>query len=302
VRALLRGFGVGVAAAGALAALGGCGEYPLKESQIEAALPEKTAPIVVGQTDRAAVRQALGKPWLASEYWGLDVFRIADSNVNMVMILIPVWLSTDGTTGYVLVTYDASSKVTGYGKDIASEGSLLAMTVDQGAAVFAGDVRFAVSGDRDEAFVAVASARRDEYLHRHPPTDRCGLLVGCAGDWCGTRVAIDGRSTVAMPGAVTRWLPAVAPLRVMPGDHRIGVGPTRWDMAFEAETPFSCAAGESLYVLIDFASSEVTVPGGFRRKLPATVTISREMPEAFRDQGMLIYANGTWLVPQEPGR
>jgi hypothetical protein len=179
VRALLRVCGACVATA----MLGACvGEGPVHESRIEARLPAKVAPIVVGQTDRAAVRQALGKPWLASEYWGLDVFRIADSNVNMVMILIPVWLSTDETKGYVLVTYDASSKVTGYGKDIASEGSLLAGTVDQGAAVFAGDVRFAVSGGRDEALVAVASARRDEYLHSHPPTDlRKRDVAGAAG-------------------------------------------------------------------------------------------------------------------------
>jgi hypothetical protein len=73
-------------------------------------------------------------------------------------------------------------------------------------------------------------------------------------------------------------------------------------MSFEAETQCSCAAGESLYALIDFSSSEATVPGGFRRKLPATVTISREMPEAFQDQGLLIYANGQWLVPAEPAK
>ena len=299
MKALLRGFGVGVAAV----MLGACvGEGPVHESKIEATLPVTVAPIVVGQTDRAAVRQALGKPWLTSDYWGVDVFRVADSNVNIVVILIPVWLSADGTKSYVLVSYDASGKVTGYSKDIASEGRVLAGTADQGAAAFAGDVRFAVSGGGDETFVGVAAARRDEYLRSHPPKDSCSMLVGCAGDWCGTRVAIDGRSTLAMPDAVTRWLPAVAPIRVNAGEDRISISPARWSMSFEAETQFSCDAGESIYVLIDFASSEASVPGGFRRKLPATVTSSREMPEAFRDQGMLIYANGAWLVAAEPGK
>jgi hypothetical protein len=44
----------------AVLALAGCGEVPLRESQLETTLPEKTAPIVVGQTDLAAVRQLLG--------------------------------------------------------------------------------------------------------------------------------------------------------------------------------------------------------------------------------------------------
>jgi len=126
------------------------------------------------------------------------------------------------------------------------------------------------------------------------------MLVGCVGNWWGMRVAIDGKSTIAMPSEVTRWLQAAAPIRVNPGDHRIRISPTRWDTSFEAEAQFSCAAGESVYVVIDFSSSDASVAGKIRLKLPATVTISREMPEALREQGMLIYADRTWLVEQEP--
>jgi hypothetical protein len=212
------------------------------------------------------------------------------------------WVSSDDAKGYVLVSYDANGRVSAYGTDVAREGRAYDETRDDPAAVQAGDVRFEVSGDGDEAFVAVAAARRDEYLRSHPAMGACRVLIGCAGDWCGTRVAIDGRSTVEMPDAVTRWLPAVAPIRVNAGEHQISISPTRWDMSFEAETRFSCVAGESLYVVIDLGSREVTVPGGLRRKLLATVTNSREMPEAFRDQGMLIYANGQWLVPAEPAK
>jgi hypothetical protein len=297
----VRPSGQGLVACVAAMMLGACvGEGPVRESTIEATLPAQVAPIVAGQTKRSAVRQALGKPWLASDYWGFDAFRISDSNVNMVVVLIPVWLSADGMKGYVLVSYDANGHVTGYGKDVASEGNLLAGTPDQGATVQAGDVRLAVSGDGDEVVVAVASARRDEYLRNASAKDFCRLLVGCAGDWCGARVAIDGRTAVAMPSATTRWLPASAPIDVKPGDHRISIRPVHWDMSFEAESRFSCAAGESLFGVIDFAGSEESMPGGLRRRLAATVTISRETAPALRDQGMLIYANGHWLVPAEP--
>ncbi len=294
---------LGIAATVVLAlSVSGCGELQVQESEIATSLPQKTAPIVLGQTDRADVRQGLGKPWLSSEYWGFDLFRVSDSNVSMIVILIPVWAVFDSSKGYVLVSYDASGKVVAYGTDVARRGSLYAGTPDEAAAAHAGDVRFAASGDGDEAFVAVASARRDEYLLSHPPEDGCGLLVGCLGDWCGARVAIDGRSTIAMPDALTRWLPAVAPVRVMPGNHRVEVSPSRWSYSFAAETEFSCVTGESLYVVIDFPSGEDPVVGGFRRKFPATVTISREMPGAFQEQGMLIYGNGAWLVNEKPGK
>ena len=297
MRARLRVFG----ACAATAILGACvGEGPVHESRIEARLPAKVAPIVVGQTDRAAVRQVLGKPWLASEHWGLDVFRIADSNVNMVMILIPVWLSTDGTKGYVLVTYDASGKVTGYGKDIASEGNLVAGTTDRGAAVQAEDVRLAVSGDGSERVVAVAGLRRDEYFKSESATDACRLLVGCGGDWCGARVEIDGGAEVEMPNATTRWLPAVAPFDLKAGGHQINIRSARWDLVFEAKSQFSCTAGESLYALINFPVTDESAPRGFRKEVSATLTIARDMPSVFLDQGLLIYANGRWLVPQEP--
>lgn len=53
-------------------------------------------------------------------------------------------------------------------------------------------------------------------------------------------------------------------------------------------------------MVVDVSGGGESVPGGFRRKLPATVTVSRQMPQALRDQGMLIYANGQWLVDAEP--
>jgi hypothetical protein len=64
-------------------ALGGCIGIPLHISSVEEDLPKKAAPIVVGQAARAQVRQALGEPLIASEYWRFDAFRISDWNVGV---------------------------------------------------------------------------------------------------------------------------------------------------------------------------------------------------------------------------
>jgi hypothetical protein len=71
-------------------ALEGCGEYPLKESQIEAAMPERIAPIVVGETDRAVVRRLLGTPLAASDHWQFDLIHVTDKNSDLIWIFVPV--------------------------------------------------------------------------------------------------------------------------------------------------------------------------------------------------------------------
>jgi len=39
---------------------------------------------------------------------------------------------------------------------------------------------------------------------------------------------------------------------------------------------------------------------GSLKKLDARLEVSGELPEALREQRLLIWADGQWLVPQEP--
>jgi hypothetical protein len=61
-------------------ALGGCFGLPLHTTDVDKVLPQKAAMIVVGDTDRVAMRQLLGEPLAASEYWRLDLFRLSGTD------------------------------------------------------------------------------------------------------------------------------------------------------------------------------------------------------------------------------
>jgi hypothetical protein len=93
---------------------------------------------------------------------------------------------------------------------------------------------------------------------------------------------------------VARFEAAVAPVRLKPGLHRIDFKSTKFGVSFHVNTSFSCAAGETQYVAL-----HTNLPGP---RDAATVVVSPDMPQAFREQSMLIFRDGKWLVAAEPGK
>jgi hypothetical protein len=113
---------------------------------------------------------------------------------------------------------------------------------------------------------------------------------------------IDRGEGLKLPKALLgpSWL---TPLILPPGRHRLEVTSTGM-YKLKAETEFSCTAGNLLYVALDVKLDEaearkqhwfVKVP------LNSTFSVSHERPEG-SDLRMLIWRDGTWLVPQEPGK
>jgi len=104
----------------------------------------------------AAIRQRLGEPWLASEYWRFDLFRLTGEDVR----------------GYVLVYYDESGHASAYGKGVTHGENLSWRTPMEGEdsiLLIAGEVRFAVETSSHTPSVLISAARRDEYPGTPPP-------------------------------------------------------------------------------------------------------------------------------------
>lgn len=270
-----RGRGVVLGALAGLA-LGGCGEYPLKESQLETEMPERIAPIVVGETDRAEVRRFLGTPLAESGHWQFDLFHLTDKNSDLIWIFVPVGFSSQEVSAYVLVAYDERG-------------------------VVAGDVQF--TAGEETTFVAVSADRRDSYLGEYPGSDRCRVVVGCApSQWCLARLKIDGNQAVDSPVALTGLPFAVAVQELVAGEHSIEATPALVRVSFTGATKFMCPAGETRFIALELSPDDTKGVTVWRRHLFATFTVSAEMPAALRSQPLLIWGNGHWLVPQEPGR
>lgn len=282
--------------------LHGCGEMSVRESQVEQTLTPKTASIVVGQTDRAAMRQLLGEPWLASQYWQFDLFQLSGQNSALTIIFIPMLYSTEDVRGYVLVTYDEHGVVAAFGHGIAREGNTGMSTFPVSVSIRAGDIEFRASGDGERTYLAVDPPRAEAYLASFPAQNGCRILLGTVGDRCGTRVTIDGGPPVVMPTESTDWRPAWLPIEVAPGTHGVEFASDIWHCAFEGREQVSCAAAENRYAAVALTPVEATSAWQLKARLAATVTVAGAPPDAFHGHALILHANGAWRVQPEPAR
>jgi hypothetical protein len=320
---LRSGLRTSLAAAGALglalfSALtgGGCGNVQVRESEVESTLSTKVIPIVVGESDLTAVRRLLGEPWLHSDFWQFDLFRVTDRATAVAVMIVPVWVDSDTVNGYVLVSYDERGTVSGRDAGVVegdniSGRSFVASAGSSSTLISAGEVTFTVDAFEQTPSVYVSTSRRDEFLEQSRRSDsQCLLVLGCVGSFCETGIAVDGGPPLALPGAYLGhpasdgagtefwrqlWL---APIALVPGAHRIVVVPPKM-ATLEAATELRCAAGEVLFAAIDVRRAE-----GMRWKMPleGEIRISRGMPESLQERPLVIWRDGAWLVPAEPGR
>jgi hypothetical protein len=288
-------------AAGGVVVLGGCaGEIPVHESSVPKQFEQATAAITIGETDRAALQQLLGEPWVSSEYWQFELFRLSGRDVDLLITFAPFPLPFGYTTNeeerYLLVQYDANGKVSAFATSTSGD---FGYDPQIGALI----VSIGVQGQRPDVFVS--PQRRDEYLATQRGGDHCSVLVACRGDLCfnyNPGLIVDRGESLKLPKALLGkcWL---TPLILPPGRHRLEATSTGM-YKLQAETEFSCTAGDLVYVALGLTLDEaearkqhwfVKVP------LNSAFSVSHERPEG-SDLRMLIWRDGTWLVPQEPGK
>jgi hypothetical protein len=284
---------IGLAAVVSILLVGCAGSIPISKSKVETDLPSKMSPIEAGKSDRASVRQMLGKPWVTSDYWKFDLFRESGSDVSAPVMFVfwwpvPLGVAVDQITGYVLVTYDADGRVAEYDHDFAWDRSVY--HTEQGdrlAQLTAGEIRFSSDQDATEAFLSVGVELRDKYLSVHPEPDRCVVLVGSTDRGLAWLHGIDESSPQSLIGGgkdstVQRL---IALWQLSPGVHRVDVS-LHGSGKFPSTTSFTCGAGETIYLEIQ----EVGIT-------EAVAAVRTEMPTSFAGAGTLIWRDGEWLVP-----
>jgi hypothetical protein len=259
-------------------ALEGCTSCVTVEREWAEEVRPNTEAIVLAVSDRAEVHRLLGKPWVEDDDWSLEVFRKSKRNV----------------TSLVLVRYDLQGKVAAYDQGTTGGGRACGLPI--GLDLKAGSARLESAWNGSISLLAEPEAR-DEYLARGTDPGQCTVLVGFTAKAWVHKLSIDDQ-VVTSPPTGTR--PGLRQLTLAPGPHRLGV-PSSMYHTLEVSEPFSCAAGELAYAAIrvqpPIGSKAEQGEFHWRRPLEGSITVSSQIPDRLRDQPLLIWQNGIWLVP-----
>lgn len=186
------------------------GEVPLGQPDFGAIEVQASAQGIGGpETNRAAVHEALGAPWLATTRRDAEVFRRSGRQHRMLLVFapypVPLPMPGERLESYTLVNYSGDGTVAAVDAGFTRSE---AFGRTQGLLLRAGAFEF-LHGSSDTLSVALEGFRRE--LAAVAPRNACAVIVGCervtdaapldrlAVDVCFTRVEVDGAEAVELP-------------------------------------------------------------------------------------------------------
>jgi hypothetical protein len=273
-----------------------CGEVPLRDT--EKALREELAPqlelavsaIQPGYSDRQSVRAALGEPWITSDLFRFDAFRIEasvlDPRLLFVIVPVPVPLGASGA-GYVVVTYQADGTVESVEQSIDPPHGESYEAFER-VPVLAGSAGVSIVNMPffTARAVEVDAGRRGQLAETAAGGD-CPILIGCFDCrpmllYIPTGLLLDGRPP--MTGRQQS-----SPVRVSPGRHVLSLPAARDEIA---RAEFDCDAGQPLYATL----YPKAVQGSWHRdETHWEISIRPTLEAAYDSERLLIDDGKRWL-------
>ena len=283
---------------------------PLNRTEVEEQVSEQAGKLVPGETDRATVRARLGEPWLIAEDWRVDVFRTSGSDVKLPILFVlwwpvPVGVSVDKSTVYVLVRYDERDVVTDARHAVATDPSFFNedySRTDSDAMIQLDPLRFSAGAGGKAGLLSLDREAAHAYLQARPPGSNCRVFLGCTS-WqlaCAARVTVDGKQVPPLVGdaadfeRVESFHGALIPIEVEPGTHDLRLTPVSGRVEYEAVARFTCRAGETKYALLDLQPHEER--GFLTVRLLGSLVVSDTIPEPFVERRLVVWHDGRWLV------
>lgn len=207
----------------AVTLLAGCAiTAPVGEPSIDVeAAQARAASLDSGPLTRDGVHGVLGQPWLSSEAFGVEVYRLQGKQRNLLVIFapypVPLPAFSDRLEAYTLVAYDANGQVNerAFGFVSAAVGSPPTLILRAGEFEFVHGFGDTISVTLDR-YLRVQAARA--------AGSTCTVLLGCdetrlaaAGDGgfcaCSTNLRVDGGERRSL----SLMAPAIIPYeRAMP--------------------------------------------------------------------------------------
>jgi hypothetical protein len=310
--------------------LAGCGDYisPNPADQ----MPDKSGMILSERLGSAKVRNTLGNPLITSRYWGVEVFRDANSQIDIPFaFFIPFGMLKDDIYRYTLVSYDNEQTAKYTASGIHRKQTHWRPPIEYNNVTIdlhAGDFTFVAELWDGYETLLVSPARRDIYLESARQSQQCTVVIGCGTGECSSKLRVDNGPTLALPYRLkmqnfdanalellrqgkhedeksyrTKTFDTVAALSLSPGSHTLTAWGGRWMhsnagpfIGGEKSINFSCREGEILYIVIEVSAKEYD---WWSTKGVWKIDLLNEMPEFFADRHLVLYRGDKWLVKSE---
>ena len=300
---------------------GGCGAY--HEKFDESKLHDQTIAITVGQTDREAARNILGKPAITSDYWKLDLFRSeASSQIEVPIGLVPVGLLWDDIYRYTLVAYDSSNIVIAIDSGFYRLSSGWRQPLEKSyldLELYVGKYQLRIDEKDDQAIILADPDVLNRYLRLLKNENNCLVVLGCKfegmnmleePDICRTDLSFDDGATLYLPsrpymneemainsdkmvksaGRLIQFRTPIEIYQVPSGEHKLEVSAAHPYYKGGNSTVFSCQQNEFISVVItpnrSLSSNDVQWNFDFKHGIS----------ETFFDRKVVLYTEGRWLV------
>ncbi len=293
-------------------AVAGCFTLTASSSFSQQDLTKKTDAARTTPTTQSELHNVLGEPWISSEHWRVEVYRKRGSYRELLVTLgllpfpipAPIPMAKQDLTGYTLVSYTAAGVVE------AVDAAVSKYPDPPLAHLQAGDFAFTEKEPPLGAPIRTASQALIVSHERFASGMRtamrsCMLLVGCSEMECKStspiEMQLDGDSLTRYGlGTVgSQGFHPLVPLTPEPGAHTLQFSVEGNAGLGEISAQLTCRASEIRYVIPTilirrtYAAERLLWP---KSRLEGTVRIENEVPVELKDSGVLLWANGRWLV------
>lgn len=302
-------------------------------------LPDHSATILPEFPSAEAVSQVLGTPWLASIAWGVEVYRDARTQTEVLSTtIIPSGRLQDDIYRYTLVSYGADRTATATASGIHRKPSKWRMTQpielkDLALFLQAGDFTFAAGWEDRHETLMISPAARDTFLAAAGQSSDATVVIGCGLHLCPAKLSIDGGPTLLIPYRLNPAIPGgnaplitgntadtvvpypasgvfpirdtIAAIRVSPGTHTLKSWGGNWQHGELAGlisgngSVSFTGSAGEVIYIVIDVSAREFSWAGGAKDIRWDITSQSLMPMLFRDRPLIVYRGERWLIEPE---
>jgi len=291
--------------------LSGCGELPISSDvpeQLETLRPQLTP----GKTSRKEVRERLGQPFISSDRWPVEVYRVrTGADVSVWIGILPFWVDTEEVTIYAMVVYNKDNVVGAIDWDVYQHDPNDVLTdyssnwKFRSATLHAQGFQFVSIKEgfdlvpQKKEFLLAPKSETQTYLNTSPSPGKCAIVYFFSKPYFPKKFYIDGKMVGKTPlmhvTGVTGYEKVFVKVLVDDGLHELMFKTNLRPHNFRRTIACESQKRFFVYPHLKMVKDE---PGGLRFspwKYEGEISATDLPQEGHDDWQRLLFYNGTWI-------